>query len=163
MPWWILLCITERGKALNSLRTEVFWAKKIQKMYCQKWVNWKTNVTTRKCLSRAFQWMFMSLYFDNLKLFGQFLCPALGDRSHHQSLRVKAGCVRIGKIMLHPNKIKMCTLYNVQYMQLGETFLLLGSQLVTWTHGNLKTRGPRAWHSADRGRNLILKSVYLYV
>jgi hypothetical protein len=29
--------------------------------------------------------MVMSVGFDNVKFFGQFLCPALGDRSHHQS------------------------------------------------------------------------------
>jgi hypothetical protein len=34
---------------------------------------------------RAFQWMVMSVCFDNLKCFGQ-LPVSLGDRSHHQSL-----------------------------------------------------------------------------
>jgi hypothetical protein len=37
--------------------------------------------------SRASQWMVMSLCFDNLKFVGQFLCPALGDRRHHQFLQ----------------------------------------------------------------------------
>jgi hypothetical protein len=31
--------------------------------------------------------MVMSVCFDDLKLFRQFLYPALGDRSHHQSLK----------------------------------------------------------------------------
>jgi hypothetical protein len=31
--------------------------------------------------------MVMSVCFDNLKFCLQFLCPALGDRSHHQVLR----------------------------------------------------------------------------
>jgi hypothetical protein len=31
--------------------------------------------------------MVMSACFNNLNLFGQFLCPGLGDRSHHQSLK----------------------------------------------------------------------------
>jgi hypothetical protein len=35
------------------------------------------NGTIRKCSSRAFQWMVMSVSFDNRKSFGQFLCPAL--------------------------------------------------------------------------------------
>jgi hypothetical protein len=39
--------------------------------------------------------MVMSVGFDNLLTiltrFGQFLCPVLGDRSHHQSLKVKTG------------------------------------------------------------------------
>jgi hypothetical protein len=37
--------------------------------------------------SRAFQWMVMSVGFDNLKFWGNFCIP-LGDRSHHQSLRI---------------------------------------------------------------------------
>jgi hypothetical protein len=37
----------------------------------------KINGTIRKCSSRAFQWMVMSVRFDNLDLFGQFLCAAL--------------------------------------------------------------------------------------
>jgi hypothetical protein len=28
----------------------------------------------------------MSVCFDNLKFWGQFLCPSLRDGSHHQSL-----------------------------------------------------------------------------
>jgi hypothetical protein len=28
-----------------------------------------------------------SVGFDNLNFWGQFLCPAFGDRSHHQSLK----------------------------------------------------------------------------
>jgi hypothetical protein len=32
--------------------------------------------------------MVMSVGFNNLKVFGQFRCPALCDRSHHQSLRL---------------------------------------------------------------------------
>jgi hypothetical protein len=42
----------------------------------------ESNGTNRKCSSRTFQRMTMSVYSDNLKLFGQFLCPELGDRSH---------------------------------------------------------------------------------
>jgi hypothetical protein len=37
------------------------------------------------CSSRAFQWMVMSVGFDIL-FFGAISCPALHDRSHHQSL-----------------------------------------------------------------------------
>jgi hypothetical protein len=61
---------------------------KIQKMHLSppKWVDWKTNGTIRKCSSRAFQWMVMSVGFDNLKYLREFLCPAFDDRSHHQSL-----------------------------------------------------------------------------
>jgi hypothetical protein len=52
-------------------------------------LNQKTNGNgiIRKCSSRAFQWMVMSVRFDNLKFFGQFLWLALDDRSHHQSLK----------------------------------------------------------------------------
>jgi hypothetical protein len=32
--------------------------------------------------------MVMTVGFDNLKIFGQILYPAFGDRSHHQALRV---------------------------------------------------------------------------
>jgi hypothetical protein len=46
----------------------------------------ENNGTIRKCSSTAFKRMVMSVGFDNLKFFGQFLCPALGDRSHYQSL-----------------------------------------------------------------------------
>jgi hypothetical protein len=48
---------------------------------------WKTNGTIRKCSPRAFQWMVMSVCFDNRKFWVQFLCPTLGDQSHHQSLK----------------------------------------------------------------------------
>jgi hypothetical protein len=52
-------------------------------MFCLDMAN--SNIAIRKCSSRDFQWMVMSVG-DNLKIFGQFLCPAFGDRSHHQSL-----------------------------------------------------------------------------
>jgi hypothetical protein len=37
----------------------------------------------KKCSSTAFQWMVMPVGFDDLKYFEHFLCPALGDWSHH--------------------------------------------------------------------------------
>jgi hypothetical protein len=46
----------------------------------------KSNGIKRKYSSRAFQWMVISVCFDNLNFVGQFLFPTLGDRSHHQSL-----------------------------------------------------------------------------
>jgi hypothetical protein len=55
-----------------------------------KWLNKKTNAsngTIRKCSSRAFQSMVTSVGVDNLKFWGQFLCPPIGGRSYHQSLR----------------------------------------------------------------------------
>jgi hypothetical protein len=58
----------------DSLRTEVW----------EKCVFLSKNIgTIRKCSSRAFLWMVMSVGF---KSFWQFLYPTLGDRSHHQSL-----------------------------------------------------------------------------
>jgi hypothetical protein len=39
-----------------------------------------------ECVPQEHSKMVMSVGFDNLKYFGQFWCPALGDRSHHQSL-----------------------------------------------------------------------------
>jgi hypothetical protein len=67
----------------NSYKNGGF-LRKIQKMHFppQNWLNRKTSGTIRKCSSRAFQWMVMSVCSDNLKFFWQFLCPALGD---HQS------------------------------------------------------------------------------
>jgi hypothetical protein len=52
-----------------------YWGflRKIQKMYFFPG-NQNTNGTIRKCFPRAFQWMVMSVYFENLKYFGQFLC-----------------------------------------------------------------------------------------
>jgi hypothetical protein len=75
----------------NKTRLRTGSLSKIQKMdffsLAQNKLNRTTNGAIRKCFSRAFQWMVMSVGFDNLKYFGQFLCPALGDRSHHQSLK----------------------------------------------------------------------------
>jgi hypothetical protein len=45
----------------------------------------KSNGTLIKYSSRAFQWMVMSVCFDNRKFWGQFLCPALGDWIHAPS------------------------------------------------------------------------------
>jgi hypothetical protein len=68
---------------VNSLRTEVFWEKfrkcislpEFIRNWIEKWLNW--NGAIRKCSSRSFQWLVMSVFFNNLKLFGQFLCPPL--------------------------------------------------------------------------------------
>jgi hypothetical protein len=44
------------GMSLNSLRTEVFWKKKNQKMHVpRRWLKQTTNGTIRKCYSKAFQ------------------------------------------------------------------------------------------------------------
>jgi hypothetical protein len=52
--------------------------RKIQKMHLpREWLNWKTNGTIRRCSSIAFQWMVMSVCFDNHKGFGQFCVPPL--------------------------------------------------------------------------------------
>jgi hypothetical protein len=63
--------------------------RKIRKMhfFIQKCLNRKTNGTIRKCpLKASNEWS--SEYISTiLKSFGQFLCPTLGDRSHHQSLK----------------------------------------------------------------------------
>jgi hypothetical protein len=60
--------------------------RKIQKMHLSPKTGWIEQLIARKCFPRAFQWIVMSVGFDNLKYFGQFLCPALGDRSHYQPL-----------------------------------------------------------------------------
>jgi hypothetical protein len=79
---WVSLCCHQK----------TLWGflRKTQKIhFLQKCLNKKVNGTIRKCSSRAFQWMVMSLCFDNLKFFGQFLwlvSPSLGDQSRHQSL-----------------------------------------------------------------------------
>jgi hypothetical protein len=64
----------------SSLGTDS--VRKIQKMHFSPENN--KQFTIRRCSSRAFQWMVI----DNPYFFGQFLCPALGDRSrlHDQSL-----------------------------------------------------------------------------
>jgi hypothetical protein len=36
----------------------------------------------------SFQWMVISVCFDNLKFWGQFLCPILCDGSHHHSVTI---------------------------------------------------------------------------
>jgi hypothetical protein len=67
---------------LNSLRTVFF--RKIQKMHLfpKNWMNRTTNGTIRKYFPRAFEWMVMSVGFDNLKIFWWIsaVCPALGHR-----------------------------------------------------------------------------------
>jgi hypothetical protein len=66
--------------SLACLRTDLLREKM---HFPRKWVNQKPNGTMRKCSSRAFQWMVMSVGFDNnLKFFGQFLCPFI---CHHPS------------------------------------------------------------------------------
>jgi hypothetical protein len=65
---------------LNSLRTDLFLAKIIPKMYFLpwKWLNRTTNTCTiRKCSSTPFQWMVMSVGCDNLNFLGNFCVPAL--------------------------------------------------------------------------------------
>jgi hypothetical protein len=61
---------------LKELRTERF-LKKIQKMDLSPKMDQSKNGTIRKCFSRAFQRMVMSVGFNNLKFLGQFLCDAL--------------------------------------------------------------------------------------
>jgi hypothetical protein len=53
---------------LSSLRTEVtcIWEKFRKCFFSLKMRNRKTNGTIRTCSSRAFQWMVMSVCFDNL-------------------------------------------------------------------------------------------------
>jgi hypothetical protein len=60
-------------------------------IFLPKWLTWKTNGTFRKCSSRAFQWMVMSVCFSTvlINFVRKFLCPALGDRSYHQSYPIK--------------------------------------------------------------------------
>jgi hypothetical protein len=59
--------------------------RKIQKMHFSpdNELNRKTKGNNRKCSSIAFQWMVMWFQYVTtiLKYFGQFLCPALGDKS----------------------------------------------------------------------------------
>jgi hypothetical protein len=51
-------------------------------------VNQKINCTIRKYSARAFQRMVISVYVSKIVIFwGQYLCAALGDKSHHQSLK----------------------------------------------------------------------------
>jgi hypothetical protein len=70
------------GFSLN-LKDWSFFEKNLKNGFLpRKWLNRRTNGTIRKCSSRHFQWMVMSVYFDNLK----FLRPTLGDRSRHQSV-----------------------------------------------------------------------------
>jgi hypothetical protein len=54
----------------NCLRTVFLGEKNSENAFPE---NHKSNCTIRKCSSRAFQWMVMSVGFDNLILFGQFL------------------------------------------------------------------------------------------
>jgi hypothetical protein len=60
-----------------TLRSKVVW----ENVFPWQWSNRETNGTIRKCSSSAFQWMVISLGFDNLNFLGKFLCPALGERS----------------------------------------------------------------------------------
>jgi hypothetical protein len=65
----------------NSLRTEVFGEKFIFSL--KYWIE-------ELVLLKSFPMnggSVMSVCFNNLHFFGQFLWPALGDRSHHQSLK----------------------------------------------------------------------------
>jgi hypothetical protein len=79
------LKLLRRGHLMVEWPVDWDFLRKIQKMYFSlPKLNRKTNGTIRKCCSRAFQWVVMSVYSDNLKFFGQFLCPALGYRNHHQ-------------------------------------------------------------------------------
>jgi hypothetical protein len=55
----------------KGLMTEVFLRRKKK---IRKWIFQKTNGTIRKCSSRAFQWMVMSVCFDNLKFLGGNFC-----------------------------------------------------------------------------------------
>jgi hypothetical protein len=57
-------CLTVRG---FQLKDRVF-LRKIQKMHLfpENWMNRTTNGTIRKCFTRAFQWMVMSVGSDNL-------------------------------------------------------------------------------------------------
>jgi hypothetical protein len=73
---------------IKSLKTD-FFQKNSEFAFPQKWLNQKTNGTTRKCSPRAFQWTAMSasVDFDKLKYFGQFPFPALGERSRHQFMK----------------------------------------------------------------------------
>jgi hypothetical protein len=77
-------CTTNNfGGSINSQGPTIFEKNSENAFSPRKWLNQKTNGTIRKCSSRAFQRMVMSVCFDNLKFVGQFLCPALGDRSRH--------------------------------------------------------------------------------
>jgi hypothetical protein len=63
--------ITVYSRTSNS--KDVFFETNSENAFLQKWNQW-------------YQWMVISLGFDYLKFLGQFLSPALCDRSHHQSL-----------------------------------------------------------------------------
>jgi hypothetical protein len=60
---------------LSSLRTEFFEKISENAFFHRKWLVEKTIGTIRKCSSRAFRWMVMSVGFDNLNFLCNFCVP----------------------------------------------------------------------------------------